>query len=286
MLSEPSERRYITIPELREVTPPIGEPLGIQDYLNAANVKIKTQKDNLAQKIVMARQAVEEYTGRALVTRVVDQIISYDIEQPMDILTLRMPPVRKINGVYIYDPYGNESLVASTVYFKSMTSDPYTTIGLFPGQIWGSFLADFEAFRINTVCGYSTLVTSIDVISNVITATGHPYTNGEIVRLQLAYDDDTAPLVPGGLALFTNYYAINVSGDNLQLAATPIGAAIDITDEGSGKIFLGEIPEKLRRAILITAANDFLQDELAIENNEIIPAPVKNAIRSYKRTWI
>lgn len=286
MLSEPSPRKYVTIPELREVLPPIGEPLGIQDYLNANNVKIKTHQDNLAQKIVMARQAIEEYTGRALVTRTVDQIIDYDIEAPMDILTLRMPPVRKINAVYIYDPYGNESLVAPTVYFKSMISDPYTTIGLFPGQIWGSFLADFEAFRINTICGYSTLVTAIDTTTDVITAAGHPYANGDIVRLQLAYDDATAPVVPGGLAIFTNYYAVNVSGDDLQLAATVNGSPIDITDIGAGKIFLGEIPEKLRRAILITAANDFLQDELASEDSDIIPAAVKNNIRSYKRVWI
>lgn len=290
MISPLSPHQYTTIPSIEMIVPANGEPLGIQDYLNAANIKLKKHVDNLSQKLVMARQAIEDYTGQALLTCTVDQIIDYNAEELMDKLTLRKAPVRKIVGVYTRDPFRNETLVPATSYYVSTSRDPYTVLGLLPGQIWNFFMRDDEAFRIRTISGYATLVSVVDPVGDILTAPGHPYSNGDLVRLQGAYlDDGTAPVMPGGLALYTNYYAVNVSGDNLQVSATSGGSPIDITGVGAGRIFVGEIPEKLRRAVMITATYDYLNDEFndtGAEGNTGIPQEVIDLIRSYKRSWL
>lgn len=288
MLGNPIDRRYVTIPQVKIVVPSNGTPLGIQDYLNAANIKIKKHVDNLNQKLSMAVEVVEDHTGRALLTRTVDQLIDYDVTAHMDILTLREAPVRKVVEIAVRDPFGNETIVAPTAYFTSDTRDPYTTVGLFPGQIWGSFLTDFEAFRVRTISGYSTLVSAIDTATNTLTAVGHPYQDGDIVRFQQAYQDETAPIMPTGLSVFTNYYAINVATDTLQISATSGGSAIDLTDSGAGKLFIGEIPEKIRRAIMIAAVSDYLEDEFDSTGKpgSSMPVEVKDLLRRYKRVWL
>jgi hypothetical protein len=290
MISPLSPHQYDVIPSVELIIPANGEPLGIQDYLNAANIKLKKHVDNLSQKIVMARQTIEEYTGRALLTCTVDQIIDYDSEVLMDKLVLRKPPVRKVVGVYTRDPFRNETLVPSTSYYVSTSADPFTTLGLLPGQIWNFFLRDDEAFRVRTISGYATLVASVNTGTGVINCPGHPYNNGDLVRLQGAYlDDGTAPVMPAGLALYTNYYAVNVSGDNLQLSATVNGSPIIPSSVGAGKLFLGEIPEKLRRAVMITATYDFLNDEYndtGAEGTTGLPQEIRDLVRSYKRLWV
>jgi len=67
------------------------------------------------------------------------------------------------------------------------------------------------------------------------------YTLGdELVLTAHGYVDDlpvqltTTGTLPAGLALVTTYYVKVVTVDHIQLAATPAGAAIDITDEGTG----------------------------------------------------
>lgn len=71
-------------------------------------------------------------------------------------------------------------------------------------------------------------LTTSAAVSDVITATGHDYSDGDVI--QFATDTTLpAPLVAG-----TNYYARDVSGGTFKVSATRGGAAIDITDTGTG----------------------------------------------------
>lgn len=65
-------------------------------------------------------------------------------------------------------------------------------------------------------------------VADTITAKGHSYENGDIVRLT------TTDALPAGLSVGVDYYIINKSTDTFQLSATSGGSAIDITTVGSG----------------------------------------------------
>lgn len=262
MLSRIAPNTYSSVPRLIEVIPPESEPIGIQDYLNVANLKIKTNKDNFKSKLVSARILVENFSGNPLVTRTVDQVVDYDENDPPVEIRLRQNPVRKINSIYVTDPFNVETLVDPLVYIFYRVKLPNGYVALNTGKVWPGIIAEREGIRINCVCGFATPVASIDTTANTITALRHPYENGDIVRLSMAYlDDGQTPILPSPFKLSTNYYAIGVSGDTLQLAATLSGSAIDITDIGAGKLFLGEIPANHLRAVMITAAWDYLKDE-------------------------
>lgn len=64
--------------------------------------------------------------------------------------------------------------------------------------------------------------------TDFITATGHTFINGNQVILT------TTGTLPGGLATATAYYVRDVSGNDFKLTATVGGAAVNITDTGSG----------------------------------------------------
>lgn len=70
-----------------------------------------------------------------------------------------------------------------------------------------------------------------DAGTDVLTATGHTFENGNGVQLQTDGGTLPAPLEADVL-----YYVRDVSGDTLKLSETLGGAAIDLTDAGSGTL--------------------------------------------------
>lgn len=73
--------------------------------------------------------------------------------------------------------------------------------------------------------------------TNVITATGHNYVNGTRLNVLLA----SAGTLPSPLAPNTTYYARDCATDTLKLSLTDGGAAIDITDTGTGTFLITDI---------------------------------------------
>lgn len=67
-----------------------------------------------------------------------------------------------------------------------------------------------------------------DAETDDITSTAHGMKDGQQVRLV------TTDTLPAGLAVETTYYVVNASTDVFQLSATLGGAAINITDAGTG----------------------------------------------------
>ena len=78
------------------------------------------------------------------------------------------------------------------------------------------------------VKGHSTAIATTAAATDVITTVDHLYENGSIVRFAT---DDT---LPDPLAVDTDYYVRDVSGDTYKVSATSGGAAVNITDTGTG----------------------------------------------------
>ena len=75
-----------------------------------------------------------------------------------------------------------------------------------------------------TAIGAFTAVASTDII----TLASHGLSNGNVIVLT------TTTTLPAGLSLATTYFVISATTNTFQLAATLGGAAIDITDTGTG----------------------------------------------------
>ena len=84
------------------------------------------------------------------------------------------------------------------------------------------------SFAINHNLGPTSTTFTAVAGTDVITATSHRLFNGDRVVLT------TTTTLPAGLALATDYWVINRTDNTLKLSSTAGGAAVDITDTGTG----------------------------------------------------
>jgi hypothetical protein len=70
----------------------------------------------------------------------------------------------------------------------------------------------------------------VNVTSNVFSATGHPYQNGDVVTLS------TTGSLPAPLVSTRDYWIVERATNSFKLSLTAGGAAIDITTTGSNSI--------------------------------------------------
>lgn len=104
----------------------------------------------------------------------------------------------------------------------------------FPGGIIHKI--EFDIWQTYTGTGTPVTFTADDA-TDVISAAGHPYSNGDTVWVS---SDGT---LPAGLSPETTYYVRDSTSGTLKLATTSGGAAIDITDSGTGTHSIAEVPE-------------------------------------------
>lgn len=92
--------------------------------------------------------------------------------------------------------------------------------------------------NINALRSINTATTAtINTTTDVITVTGSTYANGD----PIVFSHSNLGGLPGGLTLFTTYFARDVSGATFKVAATSGGTAIDLTSAGSGVVASGGI---------------------------------------------
>lgn len=80
----------------------------------------------------------------------------------------------------------------------------------------------------STAAGGGATAFTADDSTDVLTITGHNYKDGD--KFQVS----TAGTLPAGLAADTDYFVISATANTIQVSATKGGAAIDITDTGTG----------------------------------------------------
>lgn len=96
------------------------------------------------------------------------------------------------------------------------------------------------------------LYTFTAATTDILTATGHPFANGNQVMVE------TTAVLPAPLVANTWYWVRDVSGATFKLAAASGGAAIDISSIGSGTHRIGKasttIAPQMRRVGYVSAA--------------------------------
>jgi hypothetical protein len=113
--------------------------------------------------------------------------------------------------------------VASGDYFGQRTeADPYVTLSNIEGF---NEVREFVSMPDNnTVIGAFTVVAATDVFTLV----AHGLTDGDRIRVS------SATTLPAGLAAATDYWVRDAATDTFKVSATNGGAAVNVTDTGTG----------------------------------------------------
>jgi len=134
-------------------TPPVFEPIDI-DY-----VKCWTRIDQDADDVVLnslilaAREYVEKFTRRALITQTLEE--RFDCF-PGNCFELRRSPVQSVTSIEYFDINDVEQTVsATTVYETDLNSEP-ARIALREGGVWPTVDSRLDPVKVTYVAGYAT----------------------------------------------------------------------------------------------------------------------------------
>lgn len=75
--------------------------------------------------------------------------------------------------------------------------------------------------------------------TDIVTAAAHGFPNGTCVTVS------SGTTLPAGLAASTHYYVRDATTDTFKLSLTPTGAAVDITDTGTGTHTVTFVPQAI-----------------------------------------
>lgn len=87
---------------------------------------------------------------------------------------------------------------------------------------------DFRLVTLPKASLAAVVFTAAGFATDTLTSAGHGMSNGTVLTVA------TATTLPAGLAASTHYYVRDAATDTFKLALTPDGAAVDITDAGTG----------------------------------------------------
>lgn len=255
------------------ITAPAAEPIALSVAKAQCDIDDGlTDWDVAVQSLIKAaRSHVESVTNRRLVTQV--------LRASMPALPCRIDlhsPARKVASVTYLDDAGASQTLASADYVVDLADLPANITRAYAAT-WPCTYEHPAAVTVNYTAGYATPFT-VNTTSNVVTAVGHPYANGDVVPLS-----NTGGDLPGGLTAGTVYYAVGVSGNDLQLSLTEGGSAVDITSAGTGTHFLGEVPPELIQAML-TMVRHWFDRKGAVSDYQAyeVPMGAKMLMSPYK----
>lgn len=228
------------------------EPISLVEAKAHCRIDGSDEDGLITALISAARGHAESATNRLMMTQAMRATFERFGEMRLK------APLRKVTGI----TYLDEAAATQTLSTSSYVVE-YDEV---PGCVELAYLATWpvtyehpQAVTVDFVSGYATPF-AVNATTNVLTATGHPIATGDVVRLC-----NTGGALPAGLSTNTNYYAIGVSGDTLQLSATSGGSAIDITGTGTGTHFIGGPDDSawvaMRQAMLLLIGHWFAKRE-------------------------
>lgn len=227
---------------LSQYSAPTAEPI----HLTAAKLHLRLAADavgavaytaedsQLSMMIASVRSVAEVETWKAIVLQTWDLYL--DEWPAVDEIRLPWPPLMAVVLVQYTEASGTVSTFAATEYEVDTDSTPGRIVLGYEKSWPTATLAPKNPIRIRFKCGY-VVPFSVAYTTDTVTALNHPFADGDVVRLSVS-----GGVLPEPLAVMTDYYVRDVSGDTMKLAATSGGAAINLTTAGSGTLFIGEIP--------------------------------------------
>lgn len=233
---------------------PRAEPLSLAEAKAHLRATDNSEDVLIASLITTARNAVEAYLQRALVLQTVE--LAFDCFY--DVFRLDRLPLMKFGGVQYRDSAGTLQTLSTSIYQVDTRSEPGRLTRAY-AQVWPQIRGgeDLHSVLVTYQCGYLAPFTA-NLNTDVLTVQDNPFADGDKV-----YVSQSGGAVPAPLAVDTPYYVRDTAGATLKLAATAGGAAIDLSDAGTGSLFLS----RRKYPAAITAGMKLLLGHL-FENRE------------------
>jgi uncharacterized phiE125 gp8 family phage protein len=167
--------------DLRLITPPIAEPIAIEDAQQHLRADVEGPDAALIEAYLQAaREAVERHTGRALMTQ------TWEVRFPefAEYLVLPVPPVVSVTSVRYMTPDGVDTLMASSLYQTELPTGPTAQTGRIwpaPGEVWPTTRRnDRAAVTVRFQAGYASAATVPAALrSALLLVLGELYENRE-----------------------------------------------------------------------------------------------------------
>ena len=230
------------------------EPISLTEAKAHCRIDGSDEDALITALITAARGHAEGATNRLMMTQAMRATFERFGEMRLK------APLRTVTGITYLDQAADTQTLSASSYVVEYDEVP-GCIELAYNATWPVTYDHPQAVTVDFVAGYATPFT-VNATTNVLTATGHPIATGDVVRLC-----NTGGALPAGLSTNTNYYAIGVSGDTLQLSATSGGSAIDITGTGTGTHFIGGPDDSawvaMRQAMLLLIGHWYARRETA-----------------------
>jgi uncharacterized phiE125 gp8 family phage protein len=221
------------------VAGPAAEPINLIEAKAHLRVDGSDEDALITALIGAAREQVEAITRQSLLLQ------TWDLTLDRFPCEIQLPgPVRSVSSITYVDPDGITQTLAASDY----TVDTKSAVGRVTPSYslsWPSTRDHINSVTMRYKAGFAVPFTAV-AATNVLTAVGHTYANGDAVQLT-----NSGGALPAGLAVNTDCYVIGASGDALQLSATSGGASIDITGTGTGTHYIGAVPVSIRQAMLL-----------------------------------
>ena len=218
-------------------TEPTVEPVSLEE------AKLHLKVDNTADDVLItgliqaARQACENYEAKAYCIKTYTAKMNF-----LQSVCLPYPPLAQVDAITYIDENEDTQTLSTDVYGVDTHSEP-GIVYLKSGQTWPTVNTELNAVSIVYKAGYMTQFT---VSGDTLTVNEAVLAEDEAVRLSTDQGD-----LPDPLQEKVTYYAINVSGNTLELSETVGGSAITLTDAGTGTFLIGKntIPSRINAAI-------------------------------------
>ena len=182
-------------------TAPATEPVTLSEVKDHLRIHWTDEDTMLTRLITVAREAVEQWTNRALITQTWQAYYDGLGRE----LILPKPKAQSVTHVKYYDTTGVATTINTSVYESDLISEPgYITTAY--GQSWPSFTArSTRPVEVQFVAGYGAANTVPEPIKSAILLTiGHYYKHTEGVVVEVAsLVHETLPL--GIMRLLDNY---------------------------------------------------------------------------------
>jgi len=158
----------------------VNEPVSLAEVkLHLRLASDDTEDSLLESMITAAREAAEQYTGRALATQTI--ALYLDDWPAGDYIELRKPPVQSVTSVKYKNSAGTETTMTVTTDYIVDTDSQTPRIVLPYGEDWPSFTAyPVNPITITYVAGYTTVPRAI--AQAILLLVGYMYNNRDDVQ--------------------------------------------------------------------------------------------------------
>ncbi|HWU68671.1 MAG TPA: phage head-tail connector protein [Stenotrophobium sp.] len=234
---------------LQLITPPTAEPMDLAEAKLHLREVTSDQDTFVAAALSAAREFAENFTRKQLVNarwkQVMDAFPSGVISgvpfaRPPNAIYLDRGPVTQVVSIQYLDMEGVEQTADPATYTVDYSSDPVRITPVF-GQIWPIPMPQIGAVWVTFDAGYAAPITADKNASTIAVNGLPPFQVGDAVRFSNSGGALPAPLKP-----LTGYTIASVASPGVYTLKDSTGAAVALTDTGSGTSYLGEVPDGIK----------------------------------------